>query len=76
MSKEAKTCQMTMSDNGKGPTGIENFWACEAPAVAWIVDTLKRTGWGGRQYLCRRHRRLYNVRALKSGKPPATMIDD
>lgn len=68
------TCQMTMSDGGSSATGTENFWRCGRPAVAWIVDQFKRTGWNGRQHLCKMHVRHYNNKAQRLGRPLANEL--
>lgn len=69
-----KTCQMTMSDGGRGPTGVEKFWACGKPAKAWIPDVYNRSGWNGRQYLCGVHARAHDRIAERLGRPKATPI--
>jgi len=70
-----KLCQMTMSDSGRSPTGSENYWACGRKAVAWVPDQFKRTGWNGRQYLCKLHVRFYNKKAVKLNRPLAVQLE-
>lgn len=53
-------CQVTMSDSGRSPTGRENFWKCNRPAVAFTALIKGKPAEGAnRILLCRMH---YNAK--------------
>lgn len=68
---ERRLCQDLIYDNSVG----DDYFECKRPAKAWIKDRHKRTGWGGRQYLCGIHARAYDIVAKKRGPPLATRIN-
>jgi hypothetical protein len=71
MPKSAKReCQALIYD---GTTG-DDYYECKRPAKAWIKDDLKRSGWGGRQYLCGIHARAHDRIASRVKRPLATRI--
>lgn len=64
------TCEMTMSDNGKSPTGIEHYWKCGKPAKAVIRN---RPG-PGTKYVCGIHTRAHDKAAKRLGFKPSKPI--
>jgi hypothetical protein len=61
-----KTCQMTLSDNGKF-NGVENYWECGKPAVAILLKDRLRPN----LRLCNRHKLMVDKRRAKRKLPPA-----
>lgn len=59
----APTCQMTMSDNGRSPTGLENYWKCGKPAKA----TIKNRPGPGTKFVCGVHARAHDKIAARCG---------
>lgn len=55
MNSTKPTCQMTMSDNGKNPLGVEKFWECGKPAKATIESNLR-----GKIFVCGLHARAHD----------------
>jgi len=59
-----RTCEITMSDNGRGPTGIETYWKCGKPAKAVIFSKLH----GKHLDLCGVHARAHDRVAERCGR--------
>jgi hypothetical protein len=66
-----KTCEMTMSDNGRS-SGQEHFWKCGKPAKA----TIKNRPGPGTKFVCGLHARSHDKVAkrfnLELSKPLPT----
>jgi hypothetical protein len=65
-----KVCQALIYDG----TVNDDYFQCRRPAKAWIKDSLKRSGWGGRQYLCGIHARAHDKVAARTKRPLATRM--
>lgn len=67
---DKKTCQQSM---GHTLYGMQTF-ECGKPAKAYIKDSFRRIGWGGKKYLCGVHARAHDRVAIKYNRDISTKL--